>query len=230
MWKRVSEANTEIQLNMAVEQAQIYNKEQMYELAIETILPFIDLARKERKYDRLIELWSILGTTYKKMGDFEQAKCCLKAAEKLEKNVQNKAFTGHTYIELGRLYFAEGETVQAKKLIQKGLKLCKKDVIKYIYGLCSLAECYEQEKPKEAISLYEQALEITKQYQLEQQQQKILLRLAMVTEPINVVKYNHYLEAYYKISVKLENQRKGEQQLKYNVLPLRHKSGDPPLP
>lgn len=132
MWKRATEASTEIQLNMAVEQAQLYNKEQMYELAIETILPYIDLARRERKYDRLMELWSILGTTYKQMGDFKQAKSCLKAAEKLESKVNNKAFTGHTYIELGRLFLAEGETTPAKKLIEKGIKLCKKDIIKYI--------------------------------------------------------------------------------------------------
>lgn len=229
MWKRATEASTEIQLNMAVEQAQLYNKEQMYELAIETILPYIDLARRERKYDRLMELWSILGTTYKQMGDFKQAKSCLKAAEKLESKVNNKAFTGHTYIELGRLFLAEGETTPAKKLIEKGIKLCKKDIIKYIYGLYSLAECYEQESPKEAIALYEKALEITKEYQLEKQQQKILLRLAMATEQTNVVKYNRYLEAYYQISVNLEHQQRGGQPLKHSVLTLRNRSGDPPI-
>lgn len=228
MWKRVTEADTEIKLNMAVEQAQLYKKDQMYEQAIQTICPYIDLARRERKYDRLMELWSILGTTYKQMGDLEQAKRCLKTAEKLEGNVQNKTFTGQTYIELGRLYFAEGEIARAKKLIEKGIKLCKKDIIKYIHGLVSLAECFETEDVKEAIRLYEKALEKAEEYQLEQQQQRILLRLTMVSEQVNVVKYNRYLEAHYQLCVKLENRRRVGQQLTHHI--LRGRSGDPVRP
>lgn len=229
MQQRQDETNTEIKLNMAVEQAQLYNKEKMYESSIDCIYPYIDIARKEHKYDRLMELWAILGVAYKQIGDIVQAKICLKTAEQLENQVKNNAFTGHTYIELGRLYLDEGDVSQAKETIQKGLKLCKDDAVKYLYGMHSLAECYEYEDKREAIRLYEKAVEITERHNLEIQRSKIFLQLARLCERINSVKYKHYLDAFFRASIQVEKAtERGVEKLTNSHLHSHNSAGEPP--
>jgi tetratricopeptide (TPR) repeat protein len=230
-----SDINTEIYLNMSELQAILLNKRQQYDQAVGYLDGAIELARREWNYDRLFELWTTLGSTYKQMGWLEMAKKCLKTASQLEGLTRNKLMKGYNYTELGLLYLEEENFQDAKKNLERAVKICKQegDAVRYYHALLAMGKYWEvQGDMGQAVQWFEKAFLIARDNSLLEQEKNISLVLAKVSEG-NIMKHRKYLDYYYKISVRIMEKGAGVS-MNYNKqeqeIPKHVKMAEPPPP
>lgn len=118
---------------------------------------------------------------------------------------------------------------KAKKSIEQGIKLCKKDIPHFVHGLISLGKCYEaQADTRQAISIYEKALHITEDLSLEKKRE-IFLKLTIACEHHNSIKHRKYLDYFYRLSIKIDDSV--EMRIRnMQQLNIKQQVADPPHP
>nr|WP_255724555.1 tetratricopeptide repeat protein [Shimazuella soli] len=231
MWPHLNEIDTEIQLNMYDLQAKLYNKHQMYDKAIRYASEGIDIARREKKYDRCFELWTTLGTSYNHLGEYQMAMKCFQTASSLEGKIQRKFLSATNHYQLGLLYFEEGDIDRAEETLRKALKISKEenDVLNLCESHLGLAKCKrKQNMTSEAIQHYEQALQIAEQHSFRTQQRDIALELTKFYEHKNSKEHFKYMTIFYQNSLLLNG---GDPKMTTKLQPLtteRIFEADPP--
>jgi tetratricopeptide (TPR) repeat protein len=206
MWSQLEVIDTEIQLNMYDLQAKVYNKHQMYEKAICFAGGGIETARREKKYDRLFELWTTLGTSYNQLGEYQLALKCFQTAANLEEKIQRKFLSAANYYQLGLLYIKESNMELAENAMQKAMTISKteNDLLKLCESYLGLAKCKQkQNRGEEAIKHYEKALQIAEQHSFRTQQRDIALELTTIYELKNQEKHYKYMTIFYQNSLLL---------------------------
>jgi tetratricopeptide (TPR) repeat protein len=119
---RTNLASSEAKTNLAQLQATLYNKFGLYEQAIYYAEEGLLLARLDKQFDQSLELWTTKGESYRKKGEFANAKQCLKTALKLKEKINHSPLAIDTYTQLGLLYLELND-------IQKSLETLKQAVI-----------------------------------------------------------------------------------------------------
>lgn len=206
MWPNLNEIDTEMQLNMYDLQAKLYNKHQMYEKAIHNAWDGIEIARREKKHDRLFELWTTLGTSYNQLSEYQLAMKCFQTAVNLEGKIQRKFLSAANYYQLGLLYLEEDNMQLAEESFYKAIKISKaeNDVLKLCESHLGLAKCKRKQIiSTEAIHHYEQALQLAEQHSFRTQQRDIALELTRFYELKNQEKHFKYMAIFYQNSLLL---------------------------
>ncbi|MCH5583671.1 tetratricopeptide repeat protein [Shimazuella sp. AN120528] len=222
------ELDTEIKLNVYQLKATLYNKDKRYKKAIQCAETGIDIARREKKFDRCFELWTTAGTIYKNMGQYDAAELSFQTASKFEDKVKKKQLVAQNGKELGQLYLLQGNIVLAVEKLQNALQLSKKskDSLRYCEVLQALGECYLQQKHhKEAIQYLKQAQKVAEEHSFYPQERDIVILLAKCYEKSNMIKYNHYSSRLFHISLKLKEEVSESMRLHETK---RWLAGDPP--
>ncbi|PRZ12677.1 tetratricopeptide repeat protein [Laceyella sediminis] len=235
MWPHLAVINTETQLNMYEMQAKVYNKLEKYEKAIFYAETGIDIARREKNYNRCFELWTTLGVIYKNMGKLMLAETCFQTASRFENKLRNKyLLPAYNYTELGKLHLQQNKIAMAENILRDAVKLSKraKDGHQQFESLVALGDCLiQQRKLEEALSFYESAHELAEKLSFTKQEKDIALLLAQYYEKIDSIKHKKYFARFYDLSVQLMHG--GEKKMLQNPILYAHLSerqsvGEPP--
>lgn len=206
LWDQMEHIDTETALNMYQLTASLYIKSKRYEAAVDLCKQGINIARRNRSYDRSFELWVTLGDAYSQQGELNQAKICLETASRFENKTRRKFLTIQNEIQLGKIYLKENQHEEAITILTNAMGKAKKekDSLLLLQCLQSLADCHMQAQDQlVAISYYEDAIEIAEHHKLLNQQRDLALQLSVLFEKRDLVKYTKYTTMHYKLSVKL---------------------------
>lgn len=234
MWPFLAEINTETQLNMFEMQATIYNKLDHFEKALKYAETGIDIARREKNYDRCFELWTTLGVSYKNLGKPKLAETCFKTASHFEKKLRKKyLLPAYNYTELGKLYMEQQKTELAENILRDAVKLGKKakDGLRYYEALVALGDCLMKQNKEVGLYFLEEALKLVEKFSFVKQERSIVLKLAKYNEKKDLIKHNKYFARFYELSVQLMHG--GEEKMPQDINQLAHlterkTAGDPP--
>ncbi|TCP65552.1 tetratricopeptide repeat protein [Baia soyae] len=235
MWQCLDEIDTEILLNMYQLQSTLYIKRKKCEIAISYAVKGIDIARRNKNFDRCFELWTTLGSAYIHLGDLEQAKICFETASQFESKIRRKFLSVHNLIQLGLLYMKERDTEYAQAILEDAVGKAKKenDALLRFKSLEALGDCFlQQSKHKEALDQFECAYEIAQKHSFLPQEHQLALKLAEFYERVDLTKHTKYSTRFYQISVQLRHNG-GDEHMKMNeqiqyLMTERQSAGDPP--
>lgn len=222
--------STEVRLNMYEMRAVLLNRQEMYVDAIHTAKMGMEIARLDRAYERQLELWTALGTSYQKMNKLCEAKRCYQSAIKLMKKVRRDYLLITAKKQLGCLYMTEGDFQLAEKTLLEAAHLGKKhsDRILHCETLLTLSECYSKQNQNDKAEHYLiQALQISRELNLIQHEQNVLLALLKLIDK-NENKYQKYVDRFVKISVILEHGVDRPHRVDGNSITAIPLEGDPP--
>lgn len=212
LWKEKHQIpGTEVILNMYETQASLLNKLEMYSEAIRYAHEGLEIARLERNYERELELWTTLGTSYTCLNRTHEAKRCFHLAIQLMDKIKREALLVTTKTQLGLLYMNEGDLHRAEEILEEAVQLGEKTNHTYRLSeaLIALGDCYLRLKNFErSLHYLEYALKLAKHHQSLSQQRKILLKIVRCSEKLDPEKYKYFVDEFVKVSVLLDEDRK----------------------
>ncbi|SEN46207.1 helix-turn-helix transcriptional regulator [Lihuaxuella thermophila] len=200
-------------LNMYETYASILKKQQQFNEAIRYAMEGIEIAKINKKHDRLLDLWTILASIYHKLKEFEKAEICFFTALDLKDEVtklKKENLLIDTYAEQGTMYLTQGKYDLAKKALEEAVRIGDKtkDARRTIRALVSLGDFYlQQHMPREAVLHLEKALKLTEKHGFEIQELDVLFRLCQCYKETDLIKFNRSIERKFELEVQL--QRKG---------------------
>lgn len=188
--------------------AEFLRRSNMNDLAIEYAEDGLDLAIRNENYDRVFDLWSMLGMIYTVKGQWNKAQSCFHSAIDAENLVANPKVKTRAYIWLGKLFIKQEDWIEAKNSIQKAIKNATdtNDIPELIKAQTVMGDYLrETEGVKSAITEYKVAHDLAQKHGLRKKEYKILFRLAQCTEQKDEKEFAHYVRNMYKIQLELHD-------------------------
>lgn len=153
----------------------------MMDEAIEIATEGIELARRNKQYDAMCDLWTVLGSVYTSLGNWKRAETSFKTALKLEGKFPADQRLTMVYTRLGILYMKQERYDEAYQALKTAIEYAEKfdDAPRLCMSLIFLGDlCYTINKIDEAIATYNKALAIAKKHQYKDKEFKIWFSLA----------------------------------------------------
>jgi tetratricopeptide (TPR) repeat protein len=231
MRKYEGEMDTETKLNMYQSEVNLLFREKMYDQAIQKAKQAIDIARREKSYDRSFEMWTTLGSIYKDLGDLQLAKVCFETSAQFELKIKRKFLAAYNETEIGKLYYLMDNLLLAEIHLKNAVNLSKDvdDAFYQFEALNALSELWLQHGQKdEGIQSLEQAYQLAHKHGLQTQEKNVALKLAKFYKELDQRKYHDFLTRFYEISVKLSSTG-GDKEMNFaQTVDSKHRYGEPP--
>lgn len=228
MRKFEGELDTETKLNMYQSEVNLLYREKVYDLAILKAKQALDIARREKNYDRSFEMWTALGSIYKDLGYLEMAKVCFQTASQWENKIKEANLAAYNATELGKLHCQIKDIAVAESYLQNAVELSKtaNDAFYHYEALSALSELWLQHgRGEDGICMLENAYQLARKHALYTQEKNAALKLTEFYRDTDRRKYQDYLTLFYEISVKLSSNG-GEEEMPYED--LKRRAGNPP--
>jgi tetratricopeptide (TPR) repeat protein len=135
--------------------------------AIQYATEGIEISRRNKQYDSMCDLWTVLGSVYTAKKEWELAETSFLMALKLEGKFPEDQRLTTVYTRLGILYMKQGRNEEAYQALQKAIKYAEKfnDATRLSTSLIIMGDlCQFIDKREEAIRYYQKALEIAKKH------------------------------------------------------------------
>ncbi|TCS93482.1 tetratricopeptide repeat protein [Hazenella coriacea] len=223
---------TSVLLNMADLQAELLNRTERYEEATTYALEGIELARIESNYDRLFDLWTVLGTSYMNLKQWKKAERCFLEALKLKDKIKRESLPVTTYKQIGELYSILDKTEKTLDNLKKAVKLGKEtnDALRTCEALISLGDYYfKQSDFKSAESKYEQALALAEQHSFSAQEDILVIKLVCCYTTQGSEKIKLFADRLVNILVRLQGRGERDMfKLTSQMMSTKHDVSDPP--
>ncbi|MFD1408554.1 tetratricopeptide repeat protein [Kroppenstedtia eburnea] len=142
--------------------------------------------------------------------EWEQAESCFDMALSLKEKVigeEDKFITA--YAHLGILYMKHNRKEEAHKMLSEAILLGQKlnDLPRLTYALQIMGDFYrKQNKTQNAISYYQQGLELAQKHQLKKREYEALLHLAQCFENVDEQEFTRLTQNMYKVLIELKNE------------------------
>lgn len=153
----------------------------LYDEAIQYAVEGIELSRRNKLYDSMCDLWTVLGSVYTAQKEWELAETSFSMAQKLEGKFQADQRLTSVYTRMGVLYIKQNRNEEAYKSLLKAIKYAEKfdDAPRLTSSLLIMGDlCQRINKSEEAISHYEKALQIAQKHDYKDKEFKIWFSLA----------------------------------------------------
>lgn len=214
LWsERENIKSLDVILNIYDVKAKIFKRSKMFIESIKIANEGIEIAELNRKIERSAELWSTLGSIYKKINNLQSAEECFYMALAYEDKIEKPYLFLDIKRQLGELYLTKEQPKDAKSILGKALRNVDLDkrkntsVVRYTETLITLGEClYQLDLLDDAQQTYERSLELSKKYNLSSLEHKTLFMLSQFWENIDETKFYKYLVSMYKIEAKLKQE------------------------
>ncbi|MDR6226123.1 helix-turn-helix domain-containing protein [Desmospora profundinema] len=196
VWDIVEEIkDLNILLTMYWIRAEFLRRSNMNDSAIAFAEQGLELAIRNKSYDRVFELWSMLGMIYTVKGQWDKAEACFYSALDAEHLVTNPRVRTRTYVWLGKLFMHQERWDEAKETIQNAIQNATEadDAPRLIQAHIAMGDCLRRiEGIRSATEQYKKAYVFTKKHGLRKKEYKILFRLAQCGEKLDEKEFvNH---------------------------------------
>ncbi|GGA49743.1 hypothetical protein GCM10007416_23580 [Kroppenstedtia guangzhouensis] len=190
--------------------AELARRTGVYDEAIKYAEAGLELARFNYQYSSMFDLWTVLAGVHMELKEWEQAEGCFEMALSLKEKViggeKDRFITA--YARLGILYMKQNRKEEAHKMLSEAILLGQKlnDLPRLTYALQLMGDFYrKQNKTQNAITYYQQGLEIARKHQLKKREYEALLHLAQCFENVDEQEFTRLTQNMYKVLIDLKN-------------------------
>ncbi|EGK11910.1 hypothetical protein HMPREF9374_1773 [Desmospora sp. 8437] len=190
--------------------AELSRRTGVYNEAIKYAEEGLELARFNYQHSSMLDFWIVLAGVYMELEEWEQAESCFDMALSLKEKVigeEDKFITA--YAHLGILYMKHNRKEEAHKMLSEAILLGQKlnDLPRLTYALQIMGDFYrKQNKTQNAISYYQQGLELAQKHQLKKREYEALLHLAQCFENVDEQEFTRLTQNMYKVLIDLKNE------------------------
>ncbi|PTM59181.1 helix-turn-helix domain-containing protein [Desmospora activa] len=184
----------------------LFRKTQLHREAVECALEGIEIARMNRHFDRVFDLWSALGTTYLEMNKYDMAKHAFQTALDHLHILDHPHPVVDVYSQLGSLFMEERDYTTAMDYIRKGVNTARevKEKVSLSKALIVLGKCQiAQDQYREATVALQEAVALTEELGRREELREAVLHLTRAWQSVDENKYRISLERLYKIELEL---------------------------
>lgn len=149
--------------------------------AVEICMEGLQIARLNKEYGALFDLWTVLGSIYIEKGDWKNAEACLRLTTGIISEEVQPDRLAATYIQLGLLYMYKEKWEEAENFLSKAIKNGEEgnDMPHLTVALLSMGNLYRaRNNIEEAIPYYRRAAQLSKKYRLWDKEYESWYRLA----------------------------------------------------
>jgi tetratricopeptide (TPR) repeat protein len=186
--------------------------------AIEIATEGIEISRRNKQYDSMCDLWTVLGSAYTAKKEWDLAETSFKMALKLEGKFPEDQRLTTVYTRLGILYMKQGRNEAAYGALEKAIKYAEKfnDAPRLSTCLIMIGDlCQSIHKTDEAIAYYQKALEIVQKQGYKDKEFKIWFSLARCFDGKDEQEFQNCMRNMY--NVKKEFNRKEAEYIEENI-------------
>ncbi|MFC7443261.1 helix-turn-helix domain-containing protein [Laceyella putida] len=172
----------------------------IYEESIEYAEEGIEIARRNKLYDSMCDLWIVLGSAYTSTREWSMAETSFKMALKLEEKHAEEQRVTKVYNRLGKLYMKQSRMEDARAALQKAIQYAEKynDFKHLSTGLLSLGDLtYSNGKTEEAILYYKKALNLTQKHGYKEKEYKAWFSLAKCYDGVDEQEFQNCMRNMY---------------------------------
>ncbi|PMB08368.1 hypothetical protein CEN49_10105 [Fischerella thermalis CCMEE 5273] len=187
--------------------AELLRRSNMNDQAIPFAEKGLDLAIRNKNYDKVIQFWTLMGSIYTVKGQWKRADACFRSGLDAEGLVRNPKVKTRAYIWLGKLCNFQEQQNEAKQVLQSAINnaLETEDVPELIQAYMVMGDCLKKEENKGlAMEQYKLALNLAQKHNLRKKELKLLLRLAQCAEKEDEQEFVHYMRNMYRIQSELQ--------------------------
>ncbi|QKI83045.1 helix-turn-helix domain-containing protein [Kroppenstedtia eburnea] len=190
--------------------AELSRRTGVYNEAIKYAEEGLELARFNYQHLSMFDLWIVLAGVYMELKEWDQAENYYSMALSLEGKLseEDKKKFIDTYANLGLLYMKQNKMELAYKALNEAIRLGKKnnDAPHLSYALQAMGNFQRvQNNVQEAITYYQEGLEIARKHQLKKREYEILLYLAQCFENVDEQEFGKLTRNMYKIQLEIKN-------------------------
>jgi tetratricopeptide (TPR) repeat protein len=170
--------------------------------AIEYAVEGIDIARRNKQYSAMFDLWIVLGTIYTAQKDWETAETSFLMARKLEEKIPIDQRWVTVYSRTGDLYLKQNKLPEAFEYFQHAIRYATKfqDVPQLVSNLVHTGDlCQLMNDTNKAIHFYEQGIAIAQKHLYKDMEWKIWYNLAGCFDGNDEQKFQHCMRKTYEI-------------------------------
>lgn len=149
--------------------------------AIEFAGEGIEISRRNKQFDSMCDLWTVLGSVYTVKKEWDLAETSFAMALKLEDSFPRDQRLASVYTRMGVLYMKQDKNEQAYQMLHTAINHAETfdDASRLSTSLIIMGDlCQLMDKKEEAISFYSKALNIAKKYEYKDKELKIWFSLA----------------------------------------------------
>lgn len=208
MWDDIDTiANIQVVLNMYETRALVLKKLDRPHEAIKFCNKGIDIARFNEVYERSFDLWTVRGSIFADLGEYDTAEECFLAALDLRKHIKKKYLFISTFTELAELYLKKGLFKEAIEYANEAVNLGKEtnDIRRLGQALLVLGDCYfHQDNFSKALPFYKEVREIAKEHDFIMLLKSTLVQLVQCSKKADYENYHQYVDELVEIEVRLK--------------------------
>lgn len=208
VWDQIDEIkDMETVLTLYSTRADLLRKTGMMDEAIHYAEEGLELARINKHYSCMFDMWTILGSVYTSKGRWERAEQCFHTALASKHLIQNGMVLTDAYVWLGILNVQQKKWDQAKESLQQAIANAEKhdDAPKLIYALRVMGDFWkEQDNKQEAIPYYERALQIAQKFHYKPAEKKLHFRLSQCYKDRDQKEFERSLLKMYETQMELK--------------------------
>jgi tetratricopeptide (TPR) repeat protein len=208
IWEIVNEIQDHrILLLMYWLRAELLRRSNLNEQAIPFAEKGLDLAIRNKNYDKVIQFWTMLGCIYTVKAQWKKAEACFRSGLDAEQLVCNPKAKTRAYIWLGKLCYEQERWNEAKEMLQRAINNASEteDVPELIQAYMVMGDSLKREDNKQlAIEQYKLALDLAQKHGLSKKELKLLLRLAQCVEKEDEQEFVHCMRNMYRIQSELQ--------------------------
>ncbi|SMO69767.1 helix-turn-helix domain-containing protein [Melghirimyces algeriensis] len=209
VWGKMDQIkDIETVLTFYTTRADLLRKTGMYDEAIQYAKEGLGLARINKHYKCMFDLWTILGTLYTSKKQWSKAERCFNTALTARHLLDSEKALTDIYVWLGILSVQQNKWEEAKSFLEQGIANAEKhnDAPKLIYALRVMGDFWkEQDEKQEAIPYYERALQVAKQFHYKKAENRLYYRLSQCYEERNRKEFEQSLLNMYETQLELKN-------------------------
>lgn len=172
LWKSIEEIhNKDLILRMYALRADLLRRMKLYQDALRYAREGIQLAVSSKDYEETYKLWTVLGTAYMQMSQWEDAETCFEFALEIREHVTDPHEVIRTYCSLGHVYLVKEKADQARDILKQALDWSEKynDSLQLNTALLLMGQLMKKlGHHAEAIEYFKKSAQVASKYKFKQ--------------------------------------------------------------
>ncbi|KPC76822.1 tetratricopeptide repeat protein [Laceyella sacchari] len=174
----------------------------LYQESIEYAEEGIEIARRNKLYDSMCDLWIVLGSAYTATKDWSMAETSFKMALKVEEKHKEEQRITKVYNRLGTLYMKQNRMEDARNALLKAIQQAEKynDSKHLSTSLLTIGELsYTAGNVEDAIAYYKKALDLTQKHGYKEKEYKAWFNLAKCYDGVDEQEFQNCMRNMYNV-------------------------------
>lgn len=190
--------------------AELLRRSGVLDEAMEVCMEGLHIARINKEYGALFDLWTIMGSIFIEKGDWEKAEACFRLTMGITSDEIQEDRLSDTYTRLGLLYMYKKRWDEAKNLLTKAIECGEEgnDIQRLTEALITMGDLFRiQNNIDEAIPYYRRAAELSQKFSVPDKEYESWYRLAQCYDKRDEMEFHRCTVNMFNVQEKIYEKR-----------------------